>query len=396
MRLTKIFRIVFLSLILTLTFNSVKAVNQVTIYFFHDEVCYHCHLEEEFLEELAQDYSNITIIKYEVTTNTDNLELFNEVKEVFNDQDALTPYTVIGGIAFRGFNEQTELDIENTIKKYSDNDFVDIVNKVINNQDINLSDFDTVERDTVRIPIIGEVKLAEFSLLVGAIVIGFVDGFNPCAMWVLLFLITLLVHAKDRRRMWILGVIFLFTSALVYFVIMMSWLQVALQLTTIKWFRYIIGAFAIFFGGYNLYNYLKSFKKDDGCVVTDKPQREKLLEKAKRIVKANSLWVAIIGIITLAVTVNLIELACSAGLPLLYTQILAYNDVSSIGYLGYVSVYILFFLLDDLLIFAVAMITMKVTGFSTKYTKYSHLIGGLIMVLIGILLIFFPNIIMFN
>lgn len=396
MRLTKVFKIIFLGVILALSFNSAKALNQVNIYFFHDEVCYHCHLEEEFLNELADDYSNINIIKYEVTTNADNLELFNEVKAVFNDQDALTPYTVIGGIAFRGFNDQTEVDIENTVKKYSDNSFVDIVNKIINNQDINLSDFDTVERDTVRIPLIGEVQLAEFSLLVGAIVIGFVDGFNPCAMWVLLFLITLLVNAKDRRRMWILGVIFLLTSALVYFVIMMSWLQVALQLTMIKWFRYIIGAFAIFFGGYNLFNYIKSLKKDDGCVVTDKPKREKLLEKAKRVVKANSLWVAIIGIITLAVTVNLIELACSAGLPLLYTQILAYNDVSSIGYLGYVSVYILFFLLDDLLIFTIAMVTMKVTGFSTKYTKYSHLVGGLIMVLIGVLLIFFPNIIMFN
>jgi glutaredoxin len=396
MKITNLFKIFFLTIILVLTINSVKAVNQVNIYFFHDEVCYHCSLEEEYLDDLILKYDNINVIKYEVTNSDEFNDLFSQVKEVFNDQSALTPYTVIGGIAFRGFNDQTEIDIENTIEKYSDNDFVDIVDKILNNQEIYLSDFDVLERDTVKIPIIGEVKLADFSLLVGAIVIGFVDGFNPCAMWVLIFLITMLVNAKDRKRMWILGFVFLFTSALVYFIIMMSWLQIALQLTMIKWFRYLIGAFAVIFGLYNLFNFIKSLKEDDGCVVTEKPQREKLLERAKKIVKSNSLGIAIIGIIALAATVNLLELACSAGLPLLYTQILAYNDLSSISYLGYVSIYIFFFLLDDLLIFSIAMITMKVTGISTKYTKYSHLVGGLIMVLIGILLIFFPNIIMFN
>ena len=103
-----------------------------------------------------------------------------------------------------------------------------------------------------------------------------------------------------------------------------------------------------------------------------------------------------IGIITLAVSVNLIELACSAGLPLLFTQILSFNNLSSFEYGLYIGLYILFFMIDDLIIFFIAMFTMKVTGLSNKYTKWSHLIGGLIMLLIGILLLVKPGILMFN
>jgi len=396
MKIKKIFTLIFLFSLLFLSFVSVKAVNPVKIYLFHDPLCLHCQDEEEFLNELKNDYGNIEIIMLDVTADVETRELFNKVKSVFKDEDALTPYTVIGGISLRGFNQQTKIDIENIVERYSESDFVDIVSKVMNDEEVLLSDFDTLERSTVRIPLIGEVEIANFSLLLGAIVIGFVDGFNPCAMWVLLLLITLLVNSNNKKRMWLLGVIFLFTSALVYFLIMMSWLQIAIQLTAIAWLRYLIGLFAVLFGGYNLIKYIKSLKIDDGCEVVDQKQKSKLVERVKKIIKQDSMFLAIIGIITLALTVNLIELACSAGLPLLYTQVLAYNDVSNFAYVGYVLVYVFFFLLDDLIIFSIAMVTLKVTGISTRYSKYSHLIGGVIMIIIGVLLVFFPNIIMFS
>lgn len=396
MKLKHLFVWALIFVILLIATVSVKAKNLVKVYLFHDPFCYHCQLLEAYLHELEADYDNLEVVIIDITANQDNLNLFNKVKNTFGHSSALTPYTVIGGIALRGYNEQVEADIVTLIERYSDNDFVDIVSKVINNQDVLLSDFDVLLRDTVRIPIIGEVEIASFSLLLGAIVIGFVDGFNPCAMWVLILLITLLVNSKNKKRMWYLGVIFLVTSALVYFLIMMSWLQIAIQLTAINWFRIIIGGFAVVFGSYNLYKYLKSLNKDDGCEIVDQKKQSKIIEKVKRVISQESLPLAIIGIIGLAVTVNLIELACSAGLPLLYTQILAYNDLSNAAYFGYVSVYVLFFLLDDLIIFTIAMISLKVTGISNRYSKYSHLIGGIIMIIIGILLIFFPNIITFS
>ena len=109
-----------------------------------------------------------------------------------------------------------------------------------------------------------------------------------------------------------------------------------------------------------------------------------------------SLLLASLGVIALAVSVNVVELACSAGLPVLFTNILALNEVSTEMSSLYILIYIFFFMLDDLIVFNVAMFTLKVTGVTTKYTKYTHLIGGLIMLIIGILLILKPEWIMFN
>jgi hypothetical protein len=377
------------------TFNSVKAVEPINIHFFFDPSCLHCAEEKEWLESFNEDNPDIQIIVYDLSIQ-DNYELFVEVKTLFNDRDALSPYTVVGGIALRGFNEQTKSDIENIIERYRNEEFSDIVAKVINNESITNADFDEIIRDTVNLPFIGEVETKGFSLLLGAIIIGFVDGFNPCALWVLILLISLLINSNNKKRMWYLGLIFLVTSALVYFLIMMSYLTIAIQFTTITVFRYLIAALAVGFGGYNLYKFIKTLNTDDGCEVVSDKKRIKIIERIKKIVREDHILIAIIGIIALALIVNLIELACSAGLPLLYTSILAFNEVSSLQYFLYVLVYVLFFLIDDIIIFTIALFTMKITGITNRYTKYSHLISGLIMVVIGVLLAFFPNIIMFN
>ncbi|MDD3129841.1 MAG: hypothetical protein PHF05_06550 [Candidatus Izemoplasmatales bacterium] len=370
----------------------VRANDPVNIYLFHDPVCLHCQAEEEFLKSIEDEY-NINVTKINVY---DNEDLFSDVKAVFKEEDALTPYTVIGGVSLRGFNDQTKQDIINLIERYLEEDEVDVVQKVINNQEVLLSDLDTLVRETVVLPFIGEVELEDLSLGLAAVLIGTVDGFNPCAMWVLVLLITLLINSKDKKRMWYLGLIFLLTTALVYFLILMSWLQVAIALTTINWFRFIIGALAVGFGSYNVYKYIKSLKSDEGCEVVNEGRRHRIVERVKKIIREERIIIAIIGIILLALVVNLIEFACSAGLPFLYAQILAYNNLEFSVYLMYILIYVFFFLLDDILIFSIAMITLKVTGVSNKYTKYSSLIGGIIMFIIGFLLVFFPNIIMFN
>ena len=53
-------------------------------------------------------------------------------------------------------------------------------------------------------------------------------------------------------------------------------------------------------------------------------------------------------------------------------------------------------MLDDIIVFMIAVITLKVTGISNKYQKYSHLIGGILMLIIGILMIVKPEWLMFN
>lgn len=242
----------------------------------------------------------------------------------------------------------------------------------------------------------GVVSLKDVSLPIFTIILGAVDGFNPCAMWILIFLITMMFSMHDRKRMWILGLTFIFTSGFVYLCFMLSWLSLASFLSSVVLIRFLIACFAVLFGMVNIYRYFKSLNSDVGCDVTDKKKRVKIMERIKKIVNEKSFLLSILGIMLLAFSVNLIELLCSLGIPVMFTNVLAMNELSTLEYTIYIGLYLIFFLIDDILIFVIAMKTLKIKGISNKYTKYSHLIGGIIMVLLGILMVIKPEWLMFN
>ena len=242
----------------------------------------------------------------------------------------------------------------------------------------------------------GVVSLKDVSLPIFTIILGAVDGFNPCAMWILIFLITMMFSMHDRFKMWILGLTFIFTSGFVYLCFMLSWLSLASFLSSVVLIRFLIACFAVSFGMVNIYRYFKSLNSDVGCDVTDKKKRVKIMERIKKIVNEKSFLLSILGIMLLAFSVNLIELLCSLGIPVMFTNVLAMNELSTLEYVIYIGLYLIFFLIDDILIFVIAMKTLKIKAISNKYTKYSHLIGGIIMLLLGILMVIKPEWLMFN
>ena len=248
--------------------------------------------------------------------------------------------------------------------------------------------------EKINLPIIGEIETRDFSLPVLTVLIAGLDGFNPCAMWVLLFLISLLLGMEDKKRMWILGTAFIVSSAFVYFLFMSAWLNLFLFLGFVLWVRVVIGLVALVAGGYNLKEYFTN--KAGVCKVTSGKKRQKVFEKLKNIIYEKQFWLALVGIIILAFAVNLVELICSAGLPAVYTQILALTPMAKWQYYAYLGLYIFIFMLDDLLVFFVAMTTLQITGMTTKYTRVSHLIGGILMLVMGILLLFKPEWLMFG
>ena len=137
-------------------------------------------------------------------------------------------------------------------------------------------------------------------------------------------------------------------------------------------------------------------QKDDGCEVVDTKNRKKIIKSINRIVKEKSFILALLGIILLAASVNIIELLCSLGLPVMFSEILAVNDISKTGQILYSLLYVFFFLIDDIIVFIIAMKTLEIKAISNKFGKYSHLIGGLIMLIIGLLMILKPEWLMFN
>ena len=214
-------------------------------------------------------------------------------------------------------------------------------------------------------------------------------------MWILLFLISMLLGMKNKKRMWALGITFLVSSALVYFLFLISWLNLALFLNKIIYIRAAIAMVAVIFGVYSIIRFLRS-RLDDGCEVVDTKNRKKIINSIQKIVKEKSFGLALLGIVLLAASVNIIELLCSLGLPVMFTQILAANNITGGMQFVYSLIYVFFFLIDDIIIFVIAMKTLEIKAISNKYGKYSHLIGGIIMLIIGLLMILKPEWLMFN
>lgn len=387
----------FLFFICLCLLPNIVSAEEVNLYLFHSKDCSHCKQERLWLETIKDEYEYLNIYEYEVTRNQENSDLLDKVKERFMTDTPYVPFTVVGDKYWVGFGENAKSGIIEIVEKYNTQEHRDIVYEVINNIDNStIEDGDKID-DTFVIPILGEINAKNVSLPILSIIVGFVDGFNPCAMWVLIFLISMLMGMKNKKRMWTLGLTFLVASALVYLVFMFAWLNVAVSLVQINWIRILVAVIALIGAFVNLKNWYKAIKtKDDGCEVVDSKRRKKIMNHIKKFTSEKSFWLAIIGVIGLAFAVNLIELACSAGLPLIFTQVLALNNLTILQSIIYVTLYILFFLLDDIVVFTIAMKTLELTGISTKYTKYSHLIGGIIMLLIGVLMIVKPSWLMFN
>ena len=251
------------------------------------------------------------------------------------------------------------------------------------------------EDENFNAPIFGEFNARSVSLPLLAIVVGAVDGFNPCALWILIFLITMLLTIPDKRKRWILGLAFILTSGVVYLFLMVAWLNLAVFLTQIRLIRLLIAIFAICFGMHGIYKYISSKNAPVGCDVSTNKQKTKIAERLRKIVGQKSFLLALIGIIILSASINILEALCSLGLPLMFTQVLAINELSAFQHGFYIGLYILAFIANELIIFTIAMKTMSIKAISNKYTKYSHLIGGILMLLLGLIMALRPEWLMF-
>ena len=404
---------------------STKADEKViNIHLFYGNGCPHCAAEEEFLSDYLKDRTDVKLYKYEIWYDSHNQELLSKVqKEMGTTNKNGVPFTVIGKKTIVGYADGvTDEQIKDAINYYLNNDYRDYAGEITGKvkkaevkEDTTKDESKTEDKkenkiekaddtkdsdqtdENVTVPVLGKINAKKVSLPILAVVLGFVDGFNPCAMWILIFLITMLFNMKDRKKMWILGLTFILTSGIVYLMFMLAWLNLATFISKIAFIRLLIAVIALVVGLINVYKYIDSLKKkDEGCDVVDKKDRKKIMEKIISITHEKKFIIALLGIMVLAASVNIIELMCSIGIPLLFTQILAMNNLSTFSYMIYMFIYIFFFLIDDIVIFVISMVTLKVTGLSTKYTKYSHLIGGIIMLIIGLLLIIKPELLMFN
>lgn len=385
----------------------VKATQQVDLYLFYSKSCPHCAAEEEFLSELVNKYDWLSVKKYEISIS-ENQKLLGQVENELNTKLTGVPFSVVCGEYFTGFAETTSFknNLEKSLIDFHEGRCNDPIKKFLPTQSAQdvaqiqtpepqPADVDSpIEKESVSLPLIGELQIKDLSLPVFTFVVALLDGFNPCAMWVLIFLISLLLGMKDKFKMWTLGTAFILASGFMYFMFLAAWLHLFLFLGFIKWVKVGIGLFALAAGGYYLYDYQTN--KTGGCKVTGGEKRKKVFEQLKSVTQNKNFLLALIGIILLAFAVNLVELICSAGLPAVYTEVLTLTPMAKWKYYLYLVFYIIVFMLDDLIVYIIAMKTLHAVGISGKYSRFSHLVGGIVMLLIGLAMLFKPELLMFG
>ena len=366
-----------------------------TVNLFWAKGCPHCEREILLLRSLQAEQPDLRVRYLEITADHANRAMFRDVVNRLGITEPAVPLTLVGNQVWMGYADEASSgqQLREQIDRCRQAACPDIVAELLveHPSESPVAELAAVP-ERISLPLIGEVRLQQLTLPALTMMLGALDGFNPCAMWTLVFLIGLLLGMQDRMRMWILGSAFVAGSAVVYFLFMAAWLNLMLFLGALMMVRLAIGLVALAAGAY----YLRQFftGADQVCAVTAPEQRQRVFQKLKLLAQEGSFMAALGGILLLAFLVNLVELLCSAGIPAIYTQILAMHDLPAWQYYGYLGLYVLVFVADDLLVFVLAMVTLRVSGLGGRYAHYSHLVGGALLLLIGVLMLLRPDLLL--
>ena len=392
----KILYLIIMTILLipNIIFASEKELN---LYLFYGEGCPHCKQLKIFLKDYIDENPNIKLYQYEIWNSEENRKKFIDVMEITENRMGNVPYLVIGESVITGYGDYTPGRIKTYVNYYMNMEFRDEVGEYLGivekQEEIKPEEILKPEEtiDDLSLPTKIKEIAKESPLIITTILVGLVDGFNPCAMWILLLLISMLITVKDKKRKWILGTTFLLTTAVVYFLFLLSWIELSSLIGSLDYIKLAIATVAIILGILSISKFIKSLFRDDGCEVVSKNNRKRIIKSITKIVKEKSFFLAVLGIIILAVSVNIVELLCSLGLPAAFAQVLAINNTTREMRILYSIIYVIAFTLDDFLVFFISMKTMEIKAISNKYAKYSSLIGGILMIIIGVLMLYKPE-----
>jgi thiol-disulfide isomerase/thioredoxin len=346
------------------------------VHFFYLPGCSHCEEQMSFNERLAEKYPSISIIYHDASTPQGS-ELLSEMLASLGVEESFFPVTIFDSQVFAGWDseETTGKAIEEALQQCLEGNCP--------------ATGGAEPGGEITVPIIGKIVPSEYSLPALAIVLGLVDGFNPCAMWVLVYLISLVMTLRDRRRIWSIVGSFVLASGILYYLIMAVWLNAFLLIGYFRPLIIVIGLVAFGAGVLNVREFIQT-KDEIVCEVQDEESRTKTMSRAERIVRSPLTWGTIAGIVALAFVVNSIEFVCSAAIPAVFTQVLALRNLSALQYYSYILLYDIFFMLDDTVVFGSAAFALT-SNLGSRYVKYSRPVGGAILLILGALLLFAPG-----
>lgn len=237
--------------------------------------------------------------------------------------------------------------------------------------------------------VFGRFSVAEHGLVVFTLALGLLDGFNPCAMWVLLFLLAMLAGQRDRKRMALTAGTFVVASGVVYYAFMAAWLNVFLLVGVSRTIQVVLGGVAVVIGLVNV----KDFVAFGTGVSFSIPEAAKpgIYARVRKVLHTERLAASMLGVAVLAVLVNFVELLCTSGFPAIYTSVLARHDLSTIERAAYLGLYNLAYIVDDAVMVTIAVATLSRKRLTEVGGLWLKLVSGIVMVTLGVVLLVHPQ-----
>lgn len=390
--------------------TSTASSSVVHLYFFGREDCHNCQLEKKFVDQTFAGNPEVEVVFFDTNNDPAAKDLFDRITTA-NGLSKVTPLTLVGGKIIQGYDSDSTTG--ETIKRG--------VEQALDGKDFNVEYYtnlvevlkggagcdessgalicktDTVDKNdlAINVPFLGVIHPEEYSLFTLASILGLIDGFNPCAMWVLVTFLLILMQIGDRKKMLYTAGLFLVAEAVMYYMILTAWYKTWDFIGLDKIVTPLVGALALGSGFFFLWRWYRSRNKPLTCDITSFEQQNTIEKKIRTLIQSPMTLGVAVGIIGIALSVNIIEFACSIGIPQVFTKVLELNKLSFWSYQWYMFVYIVGYMADDIVVFGFALWGIDKMYASEKYSKISTLVGGVLMLLLGVMLIAFPNILVF-
>ena len=343
---------------------------EIEINFFYSSSCPYCAKEEKFLTELEKKYPEIKVNRFAFSENISLIKEFYQDYKVPSIEQGYVPVTFIGDRYFLEFNEKIGEDIEDCIVKLIEGGFQESCES---------------ERK-ITLPIIGEIDIEKYSLPVLAVLLGALDGFNVCSLGALILILGLVLALRSRKKTLIFGGLFIFTTAIVYGLLILLWYKIFSFLAPyLRIMEILIGVLGVGGGIYFLRQFIRFRKYGPTCEVgTGKGIISRFSEKFQQSLKGSgNVLLLLASILIFAGMITIVEFPCSAVVPVVFAGILAQSQLSTFFYLLYIALFILFYMLDEIIIFLIAFFTMKIWLASSKVITWIILAESIILFMLG-------------
>jgi hypothetical protein len=365
------------------------SVGAARLYYYSAANCPHCQEYGPLLHQLADRFPEIELIEKDIWLDRSAFEEMMKLVATHGDFPVATPTLFLGNKIWIGIDHEKLLNIEAQLKECVTSGCPDAMGRLHQDASDEETDQQALENTIISIPLLGNLDAREVSLPLVTVTLGLLDSINPCAFFVLLFLLSLMIHAHSRIRMLTVGVVFVSFSGLIYFLFMAAWLNLFLATGGLRIVTLLAGLVAVLIGGFNIKDYFL-FHKGPSLSIPEKV-KPGLYHRVRDLVKSANYFSLLGGTALLAIAANSYELLCTAGFPMVFTRILTLQQLPTWQYYTFLGLYNVIYVIPLLIIVLIFAVTLGAHQLSEKQGRCLKLISGVMMLDMGMVLVFFPT-----